>query len=172
MKNLALLFCLLPIVLFSQESHKAPHNQELVNFLSKVDHIELCELKPVMNIYPIYKGRSFWMRVVDADTAYFLETLLIENSIDSSRIGNRKKANVEVKKEIESVLLHDTYGPVWVASCYNPRNGLLFFDEKNQLLGYFEVCFECHGEANYLILNNQGFDKLKSLFSREGLEVN
>lgn len=35
--------------------------------------------------------------------------------------------------------------PVEIANCYTPRNAILFFDEKNEVLCYYEMCFECGG---------------------------
>lgn len=34
---------------------------------------------------------------------------------------------------------------VQVTGCYEPRNGILFYDEKNVLICFYEICFECKG---------------------------
>lgn len=165
MKYLGLLFCFLPMVLFSQK--KDNHHQALIDFLSKADHIELCELKPLMVIDTIFAGDSELI-----DTSYYFATIVFEDSIDLKRIGYKCEVST---KEVDSILLHRNSNSQTVLSCYNPRNGVLFYNEIHQVIGYLEICFQCYGTADYLIpeiwLDDEQREQFKELFLREGLNV-
>jgi uncharacterized protein YqgQ len=32
----------------------------------------------------------------------------------------------------------------WVAACYDPRHSILFYNKKDEVLGFIEICFECN----------------------------
>ncbi len=57
------------------------------------------------------------------------------------------------------------------ANCYFPNNAVLFLNEDNSLLGYIEICFDCHryrsSNVNFTLGEDcsQKIDMLKSLFS-------
>ena len=61
--------------------------------------------------------------------------------------------------------------------CYNPRNAVLFFDSKNNLLEFIELCFECQGhrlssdKIELGDLCNQKYTLLKEFFSKAGIQV-
>lgn len=61
-------------------------------------------------------------------------------------------------------------------SCYDPRNAILFLDEKDILAEYIEFCFECHGRrvsSEKIKLNtfcNQKYDILKKFFKSAGIK--
>ena len=59
--------------------------------------------------------------------------------------------------------------------CYNPRNAILFMDEKGKVIAAFEICFECH---NYELrpkpfytgeMCNCKYDELKDFFRKAGI---
>jgi hypothetical protein len=33
----------------------------------------------------------------------------------------------------------------WEAACYDPRHAIIFYDNKNEVFGYVELCFDCNG---------------------------
>jgi len=60
--------------------------------------------------------------------------------------------------------------------CYEPRNGILFFNSKGEAFEFIEICFDCHKtrssskkviEGEYC---NQKFDLLKGLFKSTGIK--
>lgn len=61
------------------------------------------------------------------------------------------------------------------SNCYFPNNAILFLNDDNSLLGYIEICFDCHkyrtsGE-NYTLGEecSQKVNKLKELFVEAGI---
>lgn len=52
---------------------------------------------------------------------------------------------------------------MWAASCYMPRNAILFFDENDKLFEFVEICFECNNyrtNSKKMELNNNCGEKL------------
>ena len=66
----------------------------------------------------------------------------------------------------------------WHASCYTPRNAVLFLDEKEKIIAVVEVCFECYQLKKTFGDEDDKFDDfcgerkaaLKSLFSKMGIK--
>jgi hypothetical protein len=62
------------------------------------------------------------------------------------------------------------------ASCYNPRNAILFLDSRGKAFEFIEICFECSKiqESSEKIsvgdLCEQKMDMLKELFKNVGIE--
>jgi len=62
-----------------------------------------------------------------------------------------------------------------VVFCYDPRNAILFFDAKGQVIAYVELCFECWGyktQPSALKVGefcDQKFEVLRDLFSKNGI---
>jgi len=62
------------------------------------------------------------------------------------------------------------------ASCYNPRNAILFLDSRGKAFEFIEICFECSKiqESSEKIsvgdLCDQKMDMLKKLFKKVGIE--
>jgi hypothetical protein len=61
------------------------------------------------------------------------------------------------------------------ASCYEPRNGIIFMDKDEKILGFVEICFDClryEVEPSNLTVKNfclEKFDVLKSIFKESGI---
>ncbi len=62
------------------------------------------------------------------------------------------------------------------ASCYNPRNAILFLDSNGKVFEFIEICFECdktRESSDKISLGdmcNQKTDMLKKLFKKVGIE--
>jgi len=54
-------------------------------------------------------------------------------------------------------------------ACYCPRNGILFFGNCNEFLGFIEICFQCKNEHTVLVpsveINGDDYKQLKKLFT-------
>lgn len=65
---------------------------------------------------------------------------------------------------------------LWAASCYMPRNAVLFFNDNNKLIEFIEICFECNNyrtNSKKMDLNNNCGEKLyllKEQFSKAGIQ--
>lgn len=64
------------------------------------------------------------------------------------------------------------------ADCYEPRHAVLFYNEKNVLVGVVEVCFECFKTKEAGICIDAGvmmyadnYTELRKLFATKGLSV-
>ncbi|MFN6083415.1 MAG: hypothetical protein ACK476_00630, partial [Fluviicola sp.] len=61
--------------------------------------------------------------------------------------------------------------------CYNPRNGILFYDKNNQVFAFFEICFECQGKKTTSNipsmdrLTRDEYNELKVLFNKYGINT-
>lgn len=61
------------------------------------------------------------------------------------------------------------------ANCYFPHNAILFLNDENELLGYMEICFDCHkyrSSSDHYTLGEECSSKinlLRSLFEEAGI---
>ena len=62
------------------------------------------------------------------------------------------------------------------AACYNPRNAILFLDNKGKVIDFIEICFECRktSESSDKVslgeMCDQKFEMLFKLFKKVGIE--
>lgn len=101
---------------------------------------------------------------------------IIVSKIDTLRFINPKELDSSDYKE----LILTAFGKRKsnsITFCYNPRHAILFRDSLNQLLGIYEVCFEC-GKAVIAFSKMEQFDiysddyvYIKSIFTKYGLYV-
>jgi hypothetical protein len=62
------------------------------------------------------------------------------------------------------------------ASCYEPRNAIVFMDNKGKVLGFVEVCFDCKRyviEPKSMAIGefcDEKFDRLKDIFGKSGIK--
>jgi hypothetical protein len=63
-----------------------------------------------------------------------------------------------------------------VAFCYEPRNGIVFIDKADKVIGYVEICFDClHYKVEPLNLTvtnfcSEKFEALKIIFKESGID--
>jgi len=99
--------------------------------------------------YPFNIANSVTIVSFENDTSGFSGNLpTVNGEIDYSKI---KETKILTRGQIDSLasILHNVSyrGEIIFsaeASCYNPRNAVLFFDSNNHLLEFIEICFECH----------------------------
>lgn len=107
----------------------------------------------------------------------------------NGRIATSKmKEDVKLKSDFENrlidILFNYDYDPkfggvieTYRNLCYIPRNGILFIDSQNEVIGYIEICFECQREEIKVDSNhiggfcNKKFAMLKDLFKDSGIKV-
>jgi len=59
------------------------------------------------------------------------------------------------------------------SSCYIPRNLILFYNDKNRIIGHIELCFECGtSEASNNLRENWDYckDDVKEFFKKSGIK--
>lgn len=117
--------------------------QDAEHFFSNLHRIELVELKPALKIHH-YRNRfglkrtrhEYWN--ISCIRSRHGDSL----SIDTLRIGNRCELDTSQFTPLIQALYFSelSFGHT---SCYEPRNGICFYNNVNEFIGFIEVCFEC-----------------------------
>ena len=96
--------------------------------------------------------------------------------IDMTKMFEVRTLDDEGEKELMMILMnYDHQDTNSVAFCYEPRNGIVFFDQDQRLLGYIEICFEClryktdPSTITISTLFPDEFKALKTLFKGTGI---
>ncbi len=146
--------------------------KQIKNFVEKVSSIEFIEILPVCKTYTESmfvedKVTGEWVNEIEEIEGCDYPTIIIKDSIPfklkKERIINKR---VKLKSKdclrLYKLLYHnmDLYTEQIVGSCYNPANGIFFYDEQNTVIGFLEICFSC---ANYRIAG--GIPEFKSFSS-------
>jgi hypothetical protein len=76
--------------------------------------------------------------------AYEPETPRINGQIDMTKMFEVKTLDQQGEGKLMKILMNYDHQDVnEVVFCYDPRNGIVFLDKDQQIIGYIEVCFEC-----------------------------
>ncbi len=159
---------------FSQEEDEyfVEDSAHLSQFLQQVDYIELCELGLTCYVDSAY--------VDDTDQRKLVKRCFLDGAIKYHKIDYSKIICSKRSPEINSffqVFISSTKNKSYISgACYQPRNGIIFFDKEDLFLAYLEICFECH-EINGI--NNFGlsgftsdqYAELECLFNQNGLKT-
>jgi hypothetical protein len=91
--------------------------------------------------------------------------------------------NISLHKTLENLLLdilvnydYKTNGEVEVTMCYDPRNAIVFLGKDEKIIGYIEICFECHDfrrQGNNIKLGafcDEKFEMLRQIFMAAGVK--
>ena len=161
-------------VSFSQDDDEyfVEDSVHLTQFLQQVNHIELCELGLTCYMDTVY--------VDDTDERKAVKRCRLDGAIkypkiDFSKISCRKI--VSNKEELFQLLIESTKNTSYTTGlCYQPRNGVLFFDKDKTLLGYLEICFECGRSETLSKLGGMGFTfdqyrEMESFFNENGIKT-
>jgi len=111
---------------------------------------ELPEASPDIIIYDTHKPLIKAPYKKEVDLALLSKT----QKLDQTRIKEKKILSAfEIDKLTDILYNFDykstkSYKGLRIAdegySCYNPRNAIVFLDEKGLIAEYIEICFECH----------------------------
>jgi len=114
-------------------------------YYSKFSRIELISINPVY----FTEYNNFTKKV---DTISRPLTIIIDSlKLDFTRINERSiiSNSLEIRNLLN--LLYKNNQPEHLESfCgYQPRNGILFYDKKGKLVGFLEICFQCHESKSF-----------------------
>ncbi len=91
-----------------------------------------------------YKDRSLW---IESSSQSDLEKL---NFIRNYKVEINEKY-LKHKLFLDKTQINDLKNGLRKSSfinvpykCYNPRHSIIFYDDKNDIFGYIEICFECN----------------------------
>lgn len=106
-----------------------------------------------------YSDRNTWD---EEDNPDFYEVNFIQNNkvdIKDKYLKNKIVLNnqqiVKLKKELSNNC--GSFSLFGGAKCYDPRHAIIFYNKKNEILGYIEICFECekvNSSSNLKILED------------------
>lgn len=97
-------------------------------------------------------------------------------TIDLTKMFEVKTLDNKIEEKLLSILMNkDTEDTNEISFCYEPRNGIVFFDEADNVIGYIEICFEClqykvePTTITVTTLYPMEFDALRSIFKEVGI---
>ena len=108
---------------------------------------------------------------------YRAKSVIREGGIDTSHINYIMDLDPSKWNEFTNII-NCPLTNSW-AACYDPRHGILFFNQGGEIISYLELCFECSvadqiGYQLYLRdfnLSSEQFEELKKLFISVGVEM-
>ena len=78
--------------------------------------------------------------------------------------------------ELENIILNSSESKTESSvDCYNPRHCIYFYNSKNEIIDYLEICFECNKtqtseKSNMFISSETSFNELKTFFKKSGIK--
>lgn len=127
---------------------------------NKATKIQFVSFKPDKESMPMIDG------VID--TAKFIEVKTLKRKQEDKLIDILYNYNFDPKISRDSIVLEEMV-------CYEPRNAIIFKNERKEIVSYLEICFEClkHRRPSDLHLGDFCQDKyalLKSYFEQMGIK--
>lgn len=164
---------------FSQEDEDEDHFKKLsfedsvkvTKFLQQVHHIELCELGLTCYTDSIYDKE---LNKNKAIKKCYPRGILSSKSIDHSKIIKKKELKpTELINFILGTLDEQSNA---LTTCYSPRNAILFYNDRGEIISCLEICFECYrirwwNNFGLIGFTADQYEKLKSYFSKNGLKT-
>ena len=159
-------FCFL-IVLISLFSCKNEKEEAVELFTKEVKKVKIWS----------YPARGLW----DVKDGKERQGIKISNNkiqLDTTKIIDNVELNDNQKKELFALLKNDICGISGThAACYIPRHLILFYDENEKLIGFYEFCIECGGSVESESLKNiptfciEKGTKMEQLLKGFGLKI-
>jgi hypothetical protein len=90
-----------------------------------------------------YSNRNEWDSIDNTD---FYKLNYINNNIIEIK-EKYLKSRIVLNPSQQNILKNSLINcktKNWVAACYDPRHSILFYNEKDEIFGYIEICFECN----------------------------
>lgn len=134
----------------------ASYLEKLKKFTTQqFDRVELVRLKPQGTA-----ENPEWNTILDE-----------KGYVDEDRIESRASISGESLTEVFKIFF-DLQDDEQSSFCYNPRNGILFYDQEGNYLGFVELCFECYNSKYSSTLplcqspDLNGFSRLRKIFAQ------
>lgn len=134
-------------------------------------------------MYPFNKANS--IKIISFNTANDITFIPVKKHIvDYSRVKESQTLGVDKRDELTDILYNIGFTPdinprfkfIGEYKCYEPRNGILFLDQRGKAFEFIEICFACQKtrtssrrvkEGTYC---NQKFELLNDFFRRAGIK--
>jgi hypothetical protein len=100
-----------------------------------------------------------------------------DNKIDFKRMHEIKTLDRDLTDKLLDILVNydNDHNSMDIAFCYEPRNGIVFVDKSDRVLGYIEICFDCQQfkiEPKTLPISpfcNEKLDVIQGIFMKSGI---
>lgn len=176
MKLILSVILLFPLTIFSQEVNKVDKHR-VKKFFAKVDRVEFCEIRKLRHVRYFYENsKEETGKIVDSLVFEEFETIIHHRTIDRTQIQKQQEISDSTIWQLKNILLTEHVLNGGRSLCYEPRNGICFYDKKNNLIAYLELCFTCDGFVwlnkpwNSEICNTQ-IQEIKQLFLAQEMKV-
>ncbi|GHN03202.1 hypothetical protein WSM22_46910 [Cytophagales bacterium WSM2-2] len=122
--------------------------------------IQLVSFKPDYESGPMKNGTL--------DSTKFIESKTLRRKDENNLVDILYNYNFDPKVNKDSIVTE-------AMMCYEPRNAVLFKNNKNEIVAYLEICFEClrHKESEGLLLGEfcqDKYSRLKDFFGQIGIK--
>lgn len=129
-------------------------------------------------IFPFNKSEKI---VIVSFDVHLGKLPVVNNLVDTAKISEYIILNNAQTDSLTNILLNYNYpvtNTVFVISetCYDPRHAILFYNEKNDLIAYLELCFSCgdfdsNFEVFWLTQFCRGkYELMESFFAEAGIK--
>ena len=125
-----------------------------------------------------FDGPKYRTEKTDPDTVKHYP--FYDHKIDTTQFIETKKLTRNQINKLTDILYNVGYrGTNYIidqASCYEPRNAILFIDAKGSIYAYIEICFECqryHLSSRKIKVGDfceQKYQMIKNFFGSAGIE--
>jgi hypothetical protein len=97
--------------------------------------------------------------------------------VDLTKMFETKTLDNKLAKRVMDILVNYDNGDRTreIHFCYEPRNGIIFFDKSDNIVGFVELCFDCFGykyEPSAMEITkfcDEKFNVLKDVFKEAGI---
>ena len=109
-----------------------------------------------------------------------LSTIVAQRNYEN--VNQRKKLTLNEIDNLTDILYNTcskySINRYYKSGCYNPRNGILFYNAAAEIYEYLEICFECNQmQAEPKVMPelenfcSAAYTELKTFFSKHGIET-
>lgn len=121
----------------------------------------------LVELKPNYMGED--LSKVDSSQFVFA-SIIRKDGIDTNLVRSSTVLSNATKLSQLQVLLNDTNTSRTALECYTPRHGIAWYDSKNELEAFLEICFECNDHKTWGSIKIEGqksgawFGRIASFF--------
>ena len=150
---------------------------------SKCIHFNNYSLKKRLSFYPFNKANQIILISYNDPNLIENRTPIKDKQIDFNLVKESKILNTSQIDSLTGILYNigfkSTSSSVITesASCYNPRNSVVFLNSKKEVIDYIEICFQCNRhrfgseKIKEFDVCSSKYDILKDFFSSNGIEI-
>ncbi len=148
-------------------------------FIKSIAKIEFVKIEPICTKQKRYidsLGRKKKVNICHAQSVLICVQIIggeLKCDINLTRLSEK----VELDKDDYDLLFGIIYKSEkvnYLDACYNPRHGILIYNEDNEQIEFIEICFECDrsistsGIPDFGLMSHKSYKALHDLFEKYG----